>query len=181
MWREVGHVGIAPGMVAQVRRACMVCRPSAGSDFPDRHNGTIIGLAEKSIRWHRQDRTADVQRVADNYGRNTEVANPPIPLPEHEGIKFLGTVGDICQEEYDMQHCIASYVHEAINGYCYLFHVEHGGEAASVKVNTYGRIVQAHGPRNGRNQAVEWGKRHLSRWGAGLMRRTRLGRLVGLL
>ena len=45
-----------------------------------------------------------------------------------------------------MGHCVASYVPEAIAGRCYLFHVEHEGDAATVMVQWDGAITEAAGP-----------------------------------
>jgi len=64
-----------------------------------------------------------------------------------------------------MQNCAASYAERAVRGWCYLFHVVHDGEEATVEVDYAGRVVQAEGPGNRRNGAANWGRRVLSRWG----------------
>jgi len=68
-----------------------------------------------------------------------------------------------------MQHCVASYTEEAIEGKCYLFHVEHAGAAATVEVGWNGKVWQANGPRNQQNAAAQWGRRVLGRWGKDVM------------
>jgi hypothetical protein len=67
----------------------------------------------------------------------------------------------------EMKHCIASYAERAVNGNCYLFHIEHGDETASIEVDYLGRVLQAQGPRNKRNAATRWGTRALRKWGGG--------------
>ena len=134
-------------------------------DYPDRHNGNIVGLAGKSIRWHREIAEGRIRADGGTYDDNAELAKPPIPLPDLPGIRFLATVGDVRAEGEHMQHCIASYIKKAMNGAAYLFHVEFEGDQASVEVDWMGNVIQAHGPRNQMNSAVEWGRRALMRWG----------------
>jgi hypothetical protein len=52
-------------------------------------------------------------------------------------------------------------------GTCYLFHVSHAGEEATIEVDRAGRVVQAAGPGNRMNAASRWGRRVLGRWGKG--------------
>lgn len=134
-------------------------------DFPDRHNGHIVGLADKSIDWHRHRQREETNRVIAELGGDAPAATPPVPLPETPGVTFLGTVARICEEGERMTTCIASYARKAVKGRCYLFHVEQGGEEASVEVTPNGRVVQAYGPRNQRNRAAAWGKGVLNEWG----------------
>jgi hypothetical protein len=82
-------------------------------------------------------------------------------------VRFLDTVGAICAEAERMQHCVATYVDLAVGGNCYLFHVEHKGEEATVEVGCEGAVRQAQGPRNQRIRAARWGKRVLEYWAAG--------------
>jgi hypothetical protein len=137
-------------------------------DYPDLHNGNVVGLAQRSIRWHRDHQDELAERVVEEFGNAKEVAKPPIPLPAMDGVRFLSTVGDVVQEGTDMQHCIAKYAEKAVSGHSYLFHVEHQGERASVEVDWYGHVVQACGPRNEDNAATEWGRAVLGKWGRGL-------------
>lgn len=137
------------------------------ADYPHEHRGNIVGLADKSIRWHREQRETRAAQEAARLGVDTEAARPPIPLPRAEGVRFLTTVGDICREGVDMRHCIASYAARAVDGNCYLFHVEHNGEHSTVAVARDGRDVEAVGPGNQRNGAAAWGRRVLNRWGRG--------------
>ena len=71
---------------------------------------------------------------------------------------------DIVDEGQRMGHCVASYVPEAIAGRCYLFHVDHEGDAATVMVQWDGAITEAAGPRNRRNEALPWGVGQLRQW-----------------
>ena len=134
-------------------------------DFPERHAGRIVGLAEKSIRWHRAGYQQEAEKAIVNLGRETKLATPPVPLPEIQGIRFLATVGDVADEGHRMEHCIGSYARQAAWGECYLFHVDHGDEEASVEVSPFGVVVQAWGPRNRRNKATRWAEQVLGQWG----------------
>ena len=135
------------------------------NDYPEIHNGNIIGLAEKAIKWHRRQGQDEITKPIERLGEDTEAAIPPIPLPVHPGIKFLAKVSDIGNEGLNMGHCIATYAKDAVDGHCHLFHIEHNGELATVQVDFKGHVVQAHGPGNKQNQAVNWGKRMLRCWG----------------
>jgi len=135
-------------------------------DYPEVHRGNIVGLADKSIRWHREaaDRRTAIQLA--ELAPQTLTARPPLPLPQTPGVTFLDTVGAICEEGTEMRHCIASYARGAAEGHYHLFHVTYEGEHATVQVDAYsGRVLQAHGPRNQRNNAVAWGTKVLNQWG----------------
>jgi len=134
-------------------------------DYPDCHNGNLVGLAQRAIRWHRDIAAGRIKANVSKHGEDKQVAKPPIPLPDLPGIRFLETVGDISAEGEQMRHCIATYIEKAINGYAYLFHVDYEGELASVEVDWFGNVIQASGPTNEKNRAVEWGRKALSKWG----------------
>lgn len=137
-------------------------------DFPDPHEGTIVGLAKKAIRWH-QHRLGEIRaKILCRYGAQTRAEMPPIPPPSDSAIHHLETVEEIVREGEQMGHCVASYVPRALDGVCYLFHVEHEGEAATVMVRRDGQIGDAAGPRDRRNGASRWGERRLARWARGL-------------
>lgn len=137
-------------------------------DYPDDHRGNIVGLAEKSIRWHRDRRQEATDRTLASFGPEKELKKPPIPLPSFAGVRFLATVGDLCQEGIEMKHCIATYARKGVMGYAYFFHIERGVECASVEVDWLGNVLQANGPHNTMNGAVKWGRDVLSQWGQGL-------------
>jgi hypothetical protein len=137
-------------------------------DFPEDHRGRLVGLAEKAIRWHgTAGREQEARKTIKRFGTERALAVPPIPLPEVPGIHLLKTVGDAVAEGERMQHCIASYSEMAVEGRCFLFHVDYEGETASVEVSHTGAVVQARGPRNGSNKATQWGARLLQEWGRG--------------
>lgn len=135
------------------------------ADYPEPHSGSVLGLADKAMRWHRDRQEERVAETLESLGADTNAAKPPIALPETTGVTFLDTVESICREGALMRHCIAGYAREAVAGYCFLFHVERGGECASVQVGRDGGVIQAHGPNNRDNAAARWGKRTLARWG----------------
>lgn len=120
-----------------------------------------MGLANKAIRWHRECWREQPEEATRHLSDDTLTAVPPIPLPQVEGIRFLATVGDLDNESNTLQHCIRHYAKRAGDGECYLFHVEHEGEQASVEVSPSGFVAQSQGPRNSQNRATEWGERCL--------------------
>jgi hypothetical protein len=136
-------------------------------DYPEEHMGNIVGLAERSIRWHRQQLEQDTERILGRLGRNTPTEPPPIPVPQDPSVRFLSDVKDVCDEGILMNNCVASYAGGAARGTSYLFHVSHAGEEATIEVDRAGRVVQATGPRNRTNAASRWGRRVLGRWGKG--------------
>jgi hypothetical protein len=148
---------LSAGRVADVKQALTFL-----ADYPDPHNGNVVGLAERAIRWHRDRQREQIAAMLRVYGAATATVAPPVAPPA--GVRFLDTVGAICAEAEAMQHCVASYVEQAVNGSCYLFHVHHRGEDATVEVGFEGRVRQSQGPRNQSNRASAYGKRVLGRW-----------------
>jgi hypothetical protein len=134
------------------------------ADCPERHEGNLGGLADRTIRWHRDTHARQIDELVAEHGDHP-VALPPVPLPDQPGLRFLGRISDICLEGREMRHCIASYASKALAGECVLFHVEHRGEVASVEVDRRGRVLQAYGPGDCRNAAARWGERKLREWG----------------
>jgi hypothetical protein len=135
------------------------------SDCPDKHNGNLCGLVDRAIRWHQDSAQRTVAEDIQQLGGDVEVARPPIPVPPIPGVRFLGCVSDICKEGQEMQHCIGGYAQKAVQGYCYLFHVEHDEESASVEVGPDGKVIQSYGHHNRRNRAAQWAERILNEWG----------------
>jgi hypothetical protein len=140
------------------------------ADYPEAHNGNVVGLAERAIRWHQKRHRDQIEAMLRAYGPARMTAWPPVPLPTADGVRFLDSVAAVCQEAEAMQHCVAWYVEQAVNGGCYLFHVAHRGEDATVEVGAEGRVRQSQGPRNQSNAAATYGKRVLGRWAKGLPR-----------
>jgi hypothetical protein len=135
------------------------------ADYPELHRGHLTGLAEKAGLWHRRDRQEEIRRdVYERIGPDTPTARPPVPPPQDAGVRLLATVGEVLDEGHRMGHCIASLAESARDGRCYLFHVESGGESASVEVSPQGFVVQAQGPRNTQNRAAAHGCTLLSAW-----------------
>ena len=134
-------------------------------DYPEDHHGTLVGLADKAIRWHQHELAHERSRLLTQYGAATGLAAPPLPPPADPSIRLLATVDDVAEEGERMGHCIASHIPGAVEGYCYLFHVDYRNEAAAVMVDSRGRVAQAEGPRNRRNRASAWGTRVLRAWG----------------
>ena len=60
---------------------------------------------------------------------------------------------------------------ETSPGVCYLFHVDHGGEIASIEVDRWGNFVQSRGPGNIINRACSWGRMMLGKWGKQIINR----------
>jgi len=139
-------------------------------DHPEPYHGNLSGLVDRVIRWHRRAHERErLERQIDRLGGYDQPAvPPPIPLPAVPGVTFLGTVGEIVEEGVRMCHCIATRAEDALHGRCYLFHIEHQGERASVEVSPQGKIAEAQGPHNTDNAAVWWGAAQLRAWAASL-------------
>jgi hypothetical protein len=135
-------------------------------DYPEEHGGNIVGLAEKSIQWHRQEQRHEIEKTLSKLG-NRPTETPPIPLPEDPNVRFLSSVEEVCEEGARMNNCVASYARSAVRGLCYLFHVDHAGTEATIEVDRAGRVVQAAGPGNKMNAASRRGRRVLGHWGKG--------------
>lgn len=132
----------------------------------------IMGLAKRSVKYHKDinaTREREAQRIErmkkENIDLQAKTALPPISLPDNPLIRFLETVGDIYEESNVMNHCISVYSGMAVQGQCYLFHIDYDGETASVEVSPSGYVVQSHGPQNRENKASKYGKNALNRWG----------------
>lgn len=133
-------------------------------DYPEGHSGNIVGLANRSVRYHRllaQQRNRPATVEADDQ----LLAIPPVPPPVRAGLRFLDTAGAVRNEGLMMGHCIASYVDRARTGQSYLFHYDHADEMASIEVNQQGQVTQACGPYNTANAAARQAKRLLGAWG----------------
>jgi hypothetical protein len=151
------------------------------------YHGNLVGLARRSVRWHQEMRQRPGHIDYDMYGNmiydnmpygnmhpfsprfdeQTQTALPPIPLPENPHITFLANVQAVYREGTTMQHCIASYAGDAVQGQCYLFHVDYQGTTASTMIDAYGRMVQSFGPHNVTNVASRYGAQMLGSWGMG--------------
>lgn len=140
-------------------------------DYPGaaEHRGNIVGLAERSVRWHREEAQNAARRQAQRLGAHSKAKPPPVELPREEGIEFLAEVERICREGQFMGNCVGSYANLAVRGEAYLFHAEHKGEHATAQVSPQGRVIQASGPSNRPNGASKWASRVLGRWGKGFV------------
>jgi hypothetical protein len=88
-----------------------------------------------------------------------------IPRPENPNIKFLKNYKEVVNEGKEMEHCVASYAEKAVLGDCYLFHVDHNGVPATVEVSPTGFVKQSYSKRDKVNEASEYAKSELNRWG----------------
>ena len=138
------------------------------TDYPELHRGRILGLANKAIRWHRQDsQEQERQRALSRYGSEKPTAQPPIPLPTDPHVRFLSRVSEISEEGRVMKHCVGSrsYIEKAVNGSCYIFHLDYQDQTATVEVDRWGHVVQANGSSNKANVASAYGSKALADWG----------------
>lgn len=143
-------------------------------DYPEKHRGNIVGLADKAIEWHRDLQARMEENRRKNSDPNTLNGLPPIPLPEDEHIRFLAKVGDLYDESDLMKHCVYSYASYTVRGHSFIFHVEKDGDIATIEINGRGELVQSHGIHNRSaslvnpkkiNAAILYGKKVLSAWG----------------
>jgi hypothetical protein len=120
--------------------------------------GGLALLARRAVELHLRRRMASPERATQR---------PPVPLPTRPGIRFLENSAEVFGEGDRMHHCVAGRADAAVTGQAFLFHVEHNGDAATIEVDPRGRVVEARGPANGMNTAVEFGRDFLARWGLG--------------
>jgi hypothetical protein len=159
--------GIAPPSLSPRRTRDVAFFTGYLSDFPELHSGRIVGLARKAVAWHLDEAAVEDRRRLEELGLDRRTALPPVPLPEADGVRFLSTVGEGLDEGRRMQHCVASYARDAVYGHCYLFHVDHAGEEATVEVDRTGRVLQSYGRGNSHNVAASRGRQTLGAWGSG--------------
>ncbi len=136
-------------------------------DAPVEGDCKILGLAQRSIEWHRNEQAMKLK--LDEEKRLKLCKLPPIELPKstrETTIEFLKTVGEIIDEGSNNGHCLGSYWQRAVDGKCYLFRIKKGNHIANAEVTREGRLNQIHGPgnRNKDNDAVRLGKIHLNNW-----------------
>lgn len=149
-------------------------------DFPQwkEHKGSLVGLMRKSIYWHRNNRYT---KLVSGLDPKQKCVEPPefirLAIANREDVKFLSTVEEVGQEGVNMHHCIGGYAKNAVEGRCFLFHVEKYGEQASVEVNySYRfddsgkeakqhslRVAQSRGPHNHLNKASKWAEKFFNK------------------
>lgn len=132
------------------------------ADYNNIHNGDIVGLAKKSVKFHRQ------LKKDTSFSKDTLTALPKINLPDNGKITFISTVGGLNEEGASMRHCVSGYAGAAVNGACFIFHVEHEGKHATVEVSSHGYVSQSTGPMNQQNAASRYGEGLLGKWAKGL-------------
>lgn len=154
---------------------------SYDDSLPPYRGTSIVTMARNSIRWHndlanreivREQRWAreneERQRILENP--ESETAKPPIDLPDSPHVRFLSTVQAVKDEGTLMGNCVAGYAYNAIQGNCFLFHIDYKEEMATVEITETGEVRQSKGPKNLTNIASEWGKQYLGRWGRNFKR-----------
>ena len=141
------------------------------NDYRVDFQGRLSELVRRSVRWHREQSLIKKEEALELHG-DRPAAFPPIPLPESNEklkVRFLDTVAAIANEGQEMKHCIATYIHKALAGESYLFHIDHvetgQTSVASVEVDRCGRVIQARGPENFINTAATQGESLLREWG----------------
>lgn len=136
-------------------------------DYRAEYNGNIIDLTKRAIKWHHDNIRRNYDDFIDfNLFENLDkkTAIPPIPLPKNQNIKFLSSVREILEEGQLMNHCVATYINQALSGQSYLFHIDYKGEKATAEVNRFGNIRQIKGVENKHNNACDYGMIALKEW-----------------
>lgn len=139
------------------------------------HNGNVVGLTEKAIRWHRE---RDWNKATSGFPPETPMATPPIPLPTDPYVTFLSTAQEVAIEGSEQGHCVATYIPKAKNGNCYLFSIKYKGTRATAELSNRGNILQIRGPHNSmNNEAITYGKKVLGKWGKEIGKQIEEGKL----
>ena len=132
--------------------------------------GGLASIARRAIEIQRRRRIASPERLT---------RLPPVPLPSCPGVRFLAHSADVYDEGDRMHHCVAARTDAAMDGQAFLFHVERDSDTATIEVDARGRVVEAKGPANCENAAVEFGREMLARWVLGFGLRDLLDELSG--
>lgn len=107
----------------------------------------------------------DLARWIGDTGRlATATVPPPITPPNTEDVVFLGSVRDIIEHGRWMKHPLTAYAEDAIQGRLFFFHINHGGEDATVAVTGELKVYFSLGPGTTVNGAARWGAAELARW-----------------
>jgi hypothetical protein len=138
------------------------------------HGATIMTIARQSVARHAELYAGRLRPIPPNASGHARVKEafplPRIPAPEMEEIEWIATYTRLRQEGATMQHCVATYGHEAAEGRSYFFHIKYKGETATAQVKAHsGDVVQCYGPCNRVNKASVWGQRVLNKWGKDLV------------
>jgi|JI10StandDraft_1071094.scaffolds.fasta_scaffold01502_37 hypothetical protein len=129
-------------------------------DYKDSEPTNLVSLTKRAVRWHdqlaRRERKEIRCRTMVQYG---DLSKPvPVPRFDHRcpNLRFLSTLEEICDEAEHMQHCVDMYIEEVLNGKCHIFHLDLDGSEATVEFDFAGILIQAKGPKNRNNAAVEF-------------------------
>lgn len=128
-------------------------------DYPAPFGGDFLGLARRSLEWHRENYIHEDVRLP--FDAPLPLLNLDYTALEAQGVKPLRMVGDVVREGEWMHHCVGSYARRAYLGHSFLFHVEHKEDKATIELDAQGRVQQAYGPRNTINTACKWGVEQL--------------------
>jgi hypothetical protein len=133
-------------------------------DGLDRRPNSLIHWANIAGRWHRHRRQAAAREASRELGDDTLTRRPPIELPDDQGIRFLGTVGDVCEAADHFANCLGLHARDAIRGERFFFVIERDRETAVAEVLADGTVGQSLGARNLPNRAGNYGRRRLEQW-----------------
>jgi hypothetical protein len=131
-------------------------------DYKGSEPANLVSLTKRAVRWHdqlaRRDHIEIRFRTMVQYGDLSK----PVPTPRFDhrcpNLRFLSTLEEICDEAEYMQHCVDLYIEDVLEGKCHIFHLDLDGSEATVEFDFAGILIQANGPRNCNNAAVEFAK-----------------------
>lgn len=160
----------AASLNALVSFLVLYCASYPENAYPD----TIVGLTERAIEQRNLDFHAELERRLAEIDPAARLSLPPIAAPDNPALRLLTTAGEVVEEGARMEHCIALYTSEAIEGSAYIYHVTYRQSEATALVYRDGVVAQCEGgPRGHRtNAASVYGFRALSRWGKALPKDT---------
>lgn len=129
-------------------------------DYKESEPTNLVSLTKKAVRWHdqiaRRDHDEIRFRAMEQYG---DLSKPlPIPRFDHRypNLRHLSTIESICDEAEHMHHCVDTYIEDVLNGKSHIFHLDLDGSEATIEFDFAGMLIQANGPRNHSNAAVEF-------------------------
>jgi len=80
-----------------------------------------------------------VRALTDPDTANSSIANAalsfgPPPIPSNGVFQAITTVGELYEEGREMRHCVATRADDILDGQCYIYRMELGGERATLQI-----------------------------------------------
>jgi len=129
-------------------------------DYKDSNPANLVSLTKRAVDWHDQLALRDHDEIRGKLTVQYGDLNRKVPVPRFDHrcqtLRHLSTIEEICEEAERMRHCVDTYIERVMDGTSLLFHLDHEGTEATLEFDFAGILIQADGPRNCCNAAVEF-------------------------